>query len=99
MKAQPALMAAAIIFAPAIASAQPVQTPPADKNATQAQDQAKPDNATADAATTKATCDTSGKTTEAKAHDPSAKVGKDTGTLPPPRKKKDADSDCAAQPK
>ena len=105
MKAQSALMAAAIIFAPAIASAQPAQTPPpADKNASQAQDPPKSDNAaadaTADAATPKVTCDTAGKAASAKADHPSAKVGKDTGVEPAPRKKKDSEADCAsAQPK
>lgn len=103
MKARSALMAAAIILAPAIASAQPAQTPPADKNASQAQDPAKPGNAadaTADTATPKATCDTTGKAADAKADHPSAKVGKDTGIEPTPRKKKDSEADCApAQPK
>ena len=105
MKALSALMAAAIVLPTAIASAQPAQTPPAaDKNAAQAQDPAKPDNAAADAnadtATPKATCDTTGKAADAKADHPSAKVGKDTGVEPTPRKKKDSDADCApAQPK
>jgi len=106
MKAQTALMAAATFIAPAIAFAQPAKTPPPD-NATQAQDPAKPDNGnadaavskTADAATPKAACDTAGKTADTKAEHPSAQVGKDTGVLPTPRKKKDSDADCAAQPK
>src|SRR5690348_14465686 len=97
MKAQLALMAAATMLTPAIALAQPTKTPPAG-NATQAQDPAKPDNTAADAATSKtadasaskATCETTGKAAEAKTHDPSAQVGKDTGAMPPPRKKKDS---------
>lgn len=46
-----------------------------------------------------ATCSASGKSSngEARAHS-SAKVGKDTGELPPPRKKASNDGSCASQP-
>jgi hypothetical protein len=107
-------MVAAIMIGPAIASAQPAQTPPtqpppADQNATQAQNQtqeeAKPDAATnnTDAATTNpgaaATCDPGNKAADAKTDHSSAKVGKDTGDVPPPRKKKDVEAACEPQPK
>jgi hypothetical protein len=106
-------MVAAIMIVPAIASAQPAQTPPTqspptDQNATQAQNQtqeeAKPDAATnSDAATTNpgaaATCDPANKGADAKTDRPSAKVGKDTGDVPPPRKKKDAEATCEPQTK
>lgn len=114
MKARSALMAAAIvIFAPAIATAQSTQMPPAQPPAetpgtansdTAAADPAANSKAADPAANTKAaetTCDTAdkdkGKSGEADTKSQSAKVGKDTGDLPPPRKKT-ADAACTPQP-
>jgi len=100
------------LLAPALADAsQPAQPPqtspttgslqPAPAEAAPAQ---KPDepvtgqpaaSASKDAPTAPATCASSGSSDKA-AH-PSAKVGKDTGELPPPRKKSSSGA-CASQP-
>jgi hypothetical protein len=106
MKTSLALAAAgAMILAPAIAAAsQPAQ--PADPSSTQAQSPAKgqASGTKKSSAQTGATCGTGGKamgkSAYAKAdHDPSAMPGKDTGWVPPPRKKpaSEPDSGCAAQ--
>jgi hypothetical protein len=106
MKTSLALAAAgAMVVAPAIAAAaQPVQ--PANQSSTEAQSPAKGQTASTkkDSGQTALTCVPSGKamgkSADAKAeHDPSATPGKDTGWVPPPRKRaaSNPDSACAAQ--
>ena len=95
------------LLAPVLANAaqpsQPAQTAPGSEPAQTAPmtAPAKPDEASApqapadapkSAAGAKATC--SAKSTDAEPAHPSAKVGKDTGELPPPRKK----TSCTSQP-
>ena len=99
------------LLAPALADAsqpaQPAVTPPTTAP-TEAAPAPKPDEpvagqAPAPAAKPAAPADTAcvspGKSssTDAKAAHPSAKVGKDTGEIPPPRKKAPSDA-CASQP-
>lgn len=99
------------LLAPALADAsqptQPAETSPAT-SPTQAAPAQKPDepvtaqppaSASKPAAQTDTSCVSPGKSSnsDAKVTHPSAKVGKDTGELPPPRKKAPSDA-CASQP-
>lgn len=99
------------LLAPALADASqptpPAETAPAT-SAIQAAPAQKPDepvtgqlpaSAAKPVAQTDATCVSQGKSSnsDARATHPSAKVGKDTGELPPPRKKAPIDA-CASQP-
>jgi hypothetical protein len=101
MNTKLALAAATMVLAPVIAAAsQPAQ--PANQSSTETQSPAKQTASTKkDSAQT---CDKAGraigKAADAKAdHDPSAMPGKDTGWVPPPRKRSASESDtaCAAQ--
>jgi hypothetical protein len=107
MKTNFALAAAAmIVLGPAVAAAaQPAPAP--DQSAPQAQNPAKAPAATPkkDSGQADASCDATGKPMGKSAdskvqHDPSAPVGKDTGVLPPSRKKpaSNSESGCTAQP-
>jgi hypothetical protein len=104
MKTNLPLMAAGIfVLAPAAALAsQPAQTPPGQSTTqTQAAPAAQPPTATSKSTgQSDPSCDTGDKSANAATKDshPSAKVGKDTGDLPPPRKKVSKDTACAAQP-
>lgn len=95
------------LLAPVVANAgqplPPAQTAPGSEPAQEAQPTApaKPDEPSTSkpaaetpkgAASPNATC--SGKSTDAEPSHPSVKVGKDTGDLPPPRKK----PSCTSQP-
>ena len=100
-----ALMAAGItLLTPTItAASQPAQTPPAQaQTSTDAPADTQQSAATGPKSKGAAdtTCDTSSKSAsgEAKVAVPSAKVGKDTGESPPPRKKPSTDAACSAQP-
>jgi hypothetical protein len=96
------LTGGAIVLAPAMAAAsQPTQTPTGQdatktQSAPDTKDMATNPTGAADAA---ASCDaTSKSSTDTKAVHPSAKVGKDTGDLPPPRKKVSKEATCTTQP-
>jgi hypothetical protein len=83
-----------------IAASQPVTAPPAPSS-NQTQGSASATKATTQ---TDASCGTTGRAKSSGPkveHDPSAQVGKDTGWVPPPRKKPVMAQDepgCAAQP-
>ena len=94
--------ATVMALAPAIAAAsQPTQAAPAQAS-TQTKDDSTTQESTATPKTTEqtATCDSSGKTatTDTKTSVPSPKVGKDTGDLPPPRKKPASNAACPSPP-
>jgi hypothetical protein len=97
-------IAGVMVLTPAIpAASQPAQ--PANQSSSEPQSPAKGQAASTkmDSGQTGTTCDTAGKamgkSADAKAdHDPSATPGKDTGWVPPARKKSVSKSDCAAQP-
>jgi hypothetical protein len=95
MKTHLALLAAgAIVLTPPIPAASQPAKPATDSTQTQSTGQPAPaaSDAAKPAATPDAACDTAagkaGKSGDAQAAKPSAKVGKDTGDLPPPRSKK-----------
>lgn len=87
MKFNLALVTGAIVLAPALAGAsQPAQTP-TGQGATQTQSESGTQSATANpkhAVDADSSC--AATSSDAKPAHPSAKVGKDTGDLPPPRK-------------
>jgi hypothetical protein len=97
--------AGAMVLTPALAAASRAAQP-ANQSSTEAQSPAKAQtpNTKKDSGQTDTSCDTTGKTmgksAEAKSdHDPSAMPGKDTGWVPPPRKRSPSKSDatCTAQ--
>jgi hypothetical protein len=105
MKTKLALIGASVILLPSGigAQSQPAQTAPA-QGATQTQGAAngqQPATSEKTAAQSDPACDSGSKsaTADTKTAHQSAKVGKDTGDLPPPPKKKvSKDTACASQP-
>jgi hypothetical protein len=103
MKTNLALIAGVMLLAPATAvGSQPTQTAPT-QGANQTQSPVNAQQPTAnpkDTGQADPACDATGKSssTDAKSAAPSPKVGKDTGDLPPPRKKAPKDSACPTQP-